>query len=71
MLQIMLWLQLLRSHHKAQNSICLLTDPFQFPQKSYQAGDVIIGAIGTQFGYIPDGMSFTEHPKTKLIGDFL
>ncbi|XP_066486031.1 vomeronasal type-2 receptor 26-like [Tiliqua scincoides] len=54
---------------KAQPVMCTITDPSQFPYKYHQSGDLIIGAIVSQFGCLFDGLSFNEHPKTNLIDE--
>lgn len=50
---------------------CSRIHPFQLPYEYYKEGDVIIGAVVTQFGYIYDGISFTEDPNSKSENQFL
>lgn len=69
MLLLILWLQFSLADFKALASMCTMMDPFQLPHKYHQMGDLIIGAIASQFGCIFDEMSFSEHPKTKLIDE--
>ncbi|XP_066486032.1 vomeronasal type-2 receptor 26-like [Tiliqua scincoides] len=47
--------------------MCTITDPSQLPYKYHQRGDLIVGAMVSQFGCLFDDTSFNEHPKTKLI----
>lgn len=53
--------------YKSESPLCTITDPSQFPWKYHQSGDFIIGAIVSQFTCIFDVISFSEHPKTRLI----
>ncbi|XP_053216045.1 vomeronasal type-2 receptor 26-like [Podarcis raffonei] len=50
---------------------CAVTDPFQFPFEYNQKGDQIIGEITSQLGFVFDELSFSEHPKTKLVYELL
>ncbi|XP_066486318.1 vomeronasal type-2 receptor 26-like [Tiliqua scincoides] len=44
-----------------------MTDLNHLPHKNYQRGQLIIGAIGTQFGCTLDEIDFNKHPQTKFI----
>ncbi|XP_066486314.1 vomeronasal type-2 receptor 26-like [Tiliqua scincoides] len=48
-----------------------MTDPFQHPYKYYQLGDLIIGAIATQFGFLADEVFFGKQPKTMFNDELL
>ncbi|XP_066486021.1 vomeronasal type-2 receptor 26-like [Tiliqua scincoides] len=49
--------------------MCTIADPPQFPFKYYQSGDLIIGAIASQFNCLFERTSFREHPITKLVDE--
>lgn len=69
--QLILCLQLPQTHLKAQTVLSRMPDLFQFSQKYAQRGDVIIGAIATQFGCMFDKISFDGHPTTKLSNEIV
>lgn len=71
LLLFLLCLQLLPVESKAQPVMCTISDLSQFPYKYHQEGDLIIGAIVSQFGCLFDDMSFSEHPKTKLMNEIM
>ncbi|XP_066486320.1 vomeronasal type-2 receptor 26-like [Tiliqua scincoides] len=48
-----------------------MTDPSQLPYKHYQTGDLIIGAIVSQFNCLFDEISFSDHPRRKLVDDLI
>ncbi|XP_066485829.1 vomeronasal type-2 receptor 26-like [Tiliqua scincoides] len=55
-----------RKHAEACNRI----NPFQLPYEYHKPGDVILGAIVTQFGCEFDDVSFTEDPNSKSENEF-
>ncbi|XP_066485891.1 vomeronasal type-2 receptor 26-like [Tiliqua scincoides] len=59
------------TEHKAQAVMCTIPDPSQFPLKYHQRGELIIGAIVSQFGCLFEDISFDAHPKTKLIDELI
>ncbi|XP_066486023.1 vomeronasal type-2 receptor 26-like [Tiliqua scincoides] len=48
-----------------------MTDPSQLLYKYHQREELIIGAIVSQFGCLIDDITFSEHPRTKLIDEIL
>ncbi|XP_066486702.1 vomeronasal type-2 receptor 26-like [Tiliqua scincoides] len=48
---------------------CISRDALQTRYQCYQPGDLSIGAITTQFFSLSDTVSFTEHPRTKLVDE--
>lgn len=67
---LFLWLQLPSAEGK-QETVCAVTDPFQFPFEYNQKGDQIIGEITSQLGFVFDELYFSEHPKTKSVYELL
>nr|XP_028560320.1 vomeronasal type-2 receptor 26-like [Podarcis muralis] len=67
---LFLWLQLPSAEGK-QETVCAVTDPFQFPFEYNQKGDQIIGEITSQLGFVFDELSFSEHPKTESVYELL
>ncbi|XP_053120377.1 vomeronasal type-2 receptor 26-like [Hemicordylus capensis] len=45
-----------------------MPDPFQIPYEYYQAGDLLIGGIASQFTCILEDLSFHEFPNTARFG---
>lgn len=66
---LILSLQFPPTECKTWTTICTITDPPQFPYKYHQSGDLIIGVIASQFNCVFEQMSFSEHPKTKLVDE--
>lgn len=71
LLLFFLWLCLPQTEGRAQAATSAMTDPFQHPYKYYQLGDLILGAIATQFGFIADEIDFSSHPKTMFNDELL
>lgn len=71
LLLILLFLWLLNTEGKPHIATCTRIDPFQMPYEYHKAGDLIIGAIITLFGFLLDEISFTENPSTITIDDVL
>lgn len=64
-------LQFSSTEPKGQDIMCSIPDPSHFPLKYHQKGELIIGAIMSQFGCLFEDISFDEHPKTKLIEELM
>lgn len=71
LLLLILWLNFQSSEYKAGRNMCAMVDPPQVPHKYYQTGDLIIGAIGTQFGCLLNELSFSDQPGLKFIHQLL
>ncbi|XP_066486034.1 vomeronasal type-2 receptor 26-like [Tiliqua scincoides] len=71
LLLLILGLQFPPAACKAQTAMCTISDPSLLPYKYHQRGDLIIGAIVSQFGCLFDDISFSEHPKTKLMDELV
>lgn len=71
LLLLILDLQLLLTKCMTQAVMCSITDPSQFSYKYHESGDLIIGAIVSQFACIFDDIAFSEHPKTKLFNELV
>ncbi|XP_066486033.1 vomeronasal type-2 receptor 26-like [Tiliqua scincoides] len=69
LLMLPMILQFPAAECKAWSVMCTITDLSQFPYKYHQSGDFILGEIVSQFGCLFDDISFTEHPKTKLMDE--
>lgn len=52
-----------------ETRVCTMANSFQLPHKYDQPGDLIIGAIATQFGCMFDEISFSDHPKTMMLDE--
>ncbi|CAI5790551.1 vomeronasal type-2 receptor 26-like [Podarcis lilfordi] len=53
------------------NNTCIMIEPFRFPYEYDQKGDLIIGQITSQYGFLSDEFSFHEHPKTSTMYELL
>lgn len=71
LLLMFMWLWLLQTEDKAQAAMSTMTDPFQHPYKYYQLGDLIIGVIATQFGFLSDEIFFSKQPKSMFNDELL
>lgn len=71
LLLLFLWLLFPPTNCKDNVVMCSMTEPFQLPHKYYQSGELLIGAITTQFGCISDELSFSEHPNTQFIDELM
>ncbi|XP_066486256.1 vomeronasal type-2 receptor 26-like [Tiliqua scincoides] len=63
--------QLPQSEGKLHAVTCTRIEPFQVPYEYYKAGDLIIGAIVTQFGCLFDDMTFTKDPNKMSVTELL
>ncbi|KAK9397355.1 type-2 vomeronasal receptor [Crotalus adamanteus] len=73
LLQLFLWQlpHLVLTNFKAQDNICSMSDPFQFPYEYSKPGDIIIGGIAAQFDCLLEISNFEEHPETKVVEELM
>lgn len=71
LLIFILWLQFQSIECKGGHAMCALVEPSQVSHKYYQSGDLIIGAIGTQFCSLLDELSFSDQPGLNFIQKIL
>lgn len=70
-LLLLLFLRVLQTKGKLHTAMCARIDPFQMPYEYYKAGNVTIGAIVTQFGFIFDDVTFIEDPNGMSVTELL
>ncbi|XP_066486297.1 vomeronasal type-2 receptor 26-like [Tiliqua scincoides] len=51
---------------KPDSVMCAMSDSFQFQNKYYQTGLLIIGGMASQFGCIVHAVTFSEHPRCLM-----
>lgn len=71
LLLLLLWHHFQVTECKLGYFMCAMNDPSQLPYKYYQKGELIVGAIGTQFACLLNEISFKKEPGMNFIQQIL